>query len=131
MQAHIYIICFTDVLNDKPKRKILSKFVPHFAHKWKFIACQLCDEDYDIDNDTPKPDDEKCMDMMLYWLKDQNASYKELFDALNGCGLSGVVEDIKKKVYIAIYTNINSLRFVIDLSTYTGTHVRTHIACKK
>ena len=91
----------------------------------------MCDEDYDIDDDTSKPDDEKCMDMMLYWLKDQNASYKKLFDALNGCGLSGVVEDINKKVYVATY-NINSLRFVIDLSTHTVIHVHTfNIACNK
>ena len=70
-----------------------------FAHKWKYIACQLCDDDYDIDDDASKSDNEKCMDMILYWLKDQNASYKELFDALNRCDLSEVVEEIKKEVY--------------------------------
>lgn len=95
--------CFTAVFNDKPKRKILSKFVTRFAHKWKYIACQLCDDDYDIDDDASKSDNDKCMDMILHWQKNQNASYKELFDALNQCDLSVVVEDIKKEVRTYIY----------------------------
>ena len=85
---------------EKPTYKMLSRITSCLTADWRRIAYELLKPEYvkSIDSST-KPNDDKCLDMLIKWLEtDTSASYSKLIDALHEHDLPSVAEQIKDKV---------------------------------
>ena len=85
---------------EKPTHKMLSRITSCLTADWRRIAYELLKpEDVKSIELSTKPNDDKCLDMLIKWLEtDTSASYSKLIDALHEHDLPSVAEQIKDKV---------------------------------
>ena len=96
----MYFINFLVKLQEKPTHKMLSRIRGYLAADWRVIGYELLQpEDVENIESTTAPNDVKCLDMLIKWLKsDPSASYSTLIDALNEHEFVNAAEQVKKKV---------------------------------
>ena len=94
------VISFLAKLNEKPTHKVLSRITIYLTADWRRIAYGLLKpEDVRNIESSTKPNDDKCLDMLIKWLEtDTSASYSKLIDALHEYDLPRAAEQIKDKV---------------------------------
>ena len=89
------------VLKEKPTHRMLSRITSYLAADWKIVGYELLEnpQDVDIIESTTASINNKCLDMLIKWLKsDTSASYSKLIDALNEHNLCNAAERIRNKV---------------------------------
>ena len=102
---------FIKVATNKPKLVDLNKFVrPKVAKKWRDLGIELLsavengvDQLDIIRENNPRDVETCCTEMFQFWLNNANdASWKELVEALKIIGHNVLAEDLKK-VAIILY----------------------------
>ena len=87
-------------LKEKPTHRVLSRITSCLTTYWRIMAYELLEpEDVKSIESSTKPNNDKCLDMLIKWLEtDTSASYSKLIDALYENDLPSVAEQIKDKV---------------------------------
>ena len=100
MYLHALCVSFLVKLQERPTHKFLSRIRGYLAANWRVIGYELLQpEDVENIESTTAPNDAKCLDMLIKWLKsDPSATYSTLIDALNEHDLINAAEQVKKKV---------------------------------
>ena len=94
------VFLFLAKLKEKPTHKVLSRITSYLTADWRKIAYELLKpEDVKNIESSTKPNNDKCLDMLIKWLEtDTSASYSKLIDALYEYDLPSAAEKIKDKV---------------------------------